>query len=105
MYTQIEGMMAADEAADALVFHAKNIADAIKRNDNCFFENREASVKAVLKLLGQYVGQERLSSAAGQPIGTVLIGKIGSLAGSPAQEACEECGATHSPGQNTLCPN
>lgn len=59
MYTQIEGMMSAEDAADALVFHAKNIAEAIKRNDNAFFENREASLKAVLKLLGQYVQQER----------------------------------------------
>lgn len=60
-YTQIEGMMSAEEAADALVFHAGNIAVAIKRNDNAVFENREASLKAVLDLLGQYVRQERVA--------------------------------------------
>ena len=64
MYTQITGMMEAKDAADALIFHATNIADAIKRNDNCFFENREASVKAILKLLGQYVQQDRATKPA-----------------------------------------
>lgn len=68
MYTRIEGMMSADEAADALVFHATNIAAAIKRNDNACFGNREASLKAILKLLGQYVHQEHAAdSASGQP--------------------------------------
>ncbi|OEZ53006.1 hypothetical protein JAB5_27480 [Janthinobacterium sp. HH103] len=64
MYTQITGMMEAEDAADALVFHATNIADAIKRNDNCFFESRETSLKAVLKLLGQYVQQDRAAKPA-----------------------------------------
>lgn len=64
MYTQIEGMMGPDEAADALVFHAKNIAAAIKRNDNCFFNNRATSLKAILELLGQYVEQEDSSILA-----------------------------------------
>ena len=58
-YPQITGMMAAEDAADSLVFHATNIANAIKRNDNCFFENREASIKAVLNLLGRYVKEDR----------------------------------------------
>ncbi|MGS1035946.1 hypothetical protein NFI99_12605 (plasmid) [Burkholderia glumae] len=63
MYKKIEGMLSAEEAADALVSHATNIANAIKRNDNAVFENREASLNAILKLLGQYVQQER----AGEP--------------------------------------
>lgn len=66
MYTQIEGMMTAEDAADALVFHATNIANAIKRNDNAVFEHREASLKALLKLLGQYVGQERAAESASE---------------------------------------
>ncbi|MBC3917117.1 hypothetical protein H8L32_06490 [Undibacterium sp. CY18W] len=68
MYTQIERMMFAEDASDVLVFHATNIANAIKRCDNAVFENRDASLKAVLKLLGQYVQQERAAdSASKQP--------------------------------------
>lgn len=62
MYTQIDEMMDAEEAADALVFHATNIANSIKRNDNCFFENRAASMKAIMALLGQYVEQDRVTA-------------------------------------------
>lgn len=62
MYTQIEGMLSAEDAADQLVFHATNIAGAIKRKDNCVFENRRSSLQAILKLLDQYVQQERLDS-------------------------------------------
>jgi hypothetical protein len=65
MYTQIEGMMSAGEAADALVFHATNIAEAIKRNDNCFFENRQVSLTSVLQLLGEYVQQGRAATERG----------------------------------------
>ena len=58
MYTQIEGMLSAEEAADALVYHATNIANAIKRQDNCCFEGRAESIKAVLDLLRRYVTEE-----------------------------------------------
>lgn len=64
MYRQIEEMMSAEEAADALVFHTTNIANSIKRSDNCFFEHRKASIKALMSLLEQYVEQERESRAA-----------------------------------------
>lgn len=57
-YEQINGMMDAPEAADALVFHATNIADAIKRKDNAAFAPRVTSLKAVLSLLNQYVAQD-----------------------------------------------
>jgi hypothetical protein len=67
MYTQIEGMMGPEEAADSLVFHATNIAAAIKRNDNCFFNNRAASLKAILGLLGQYVEQEASAGSQSSP--------------------------------------
>lgn len=58
MYTQIEGMLTPEEAADALVFHATNIANAIKRKDNCFFENRVESMNAIVRLLRDYIKQE-----------------------------------------------
>lgn len=71
MYPQIEGMMSAEDAADHLVFHATNIAAAIKRKDNCFFPNRKTSVLAVLKLLEQYVQEENgaapVSTASAAP--------------------------------------
>lgn len=57
MYNQINGMMTAEDAADDLVFHAENIRNAIKRNDNVFFENRVASINAILSLLRQYTEQ------------------------------------------------
>lgn len=62
-YKQIEGMMSAEHAAAALVMHATNIANAINRNDNCVFEHRVTSLKALLTLLGQYVEQEREDNA------------------------------------------
>lgn len=64
MYKQIEGMMSASEAADALVFHATNIASAINRNDNTVFDFRKSSLNAVLKLLNQYVQQELSTQSA-----------------------------------------
>lgn len=60
-YVPLEGMMSAEDAADALIFHATNIANAIKRKDNIAFENREVSLKSILKLLTQYVHQDRAS--------------------------------------------
>lgn len=62
MYTQIEGMLSAQQAADSLVSHASKIADAIKRGDNYFFESRISSVNALLDLLTKYVHQERLAT-------------------------------------------
>jgi Zn-finger protein len=58
MYTPIDNKLLAEEAADALVFHATNIADAIKRKDNCFFEHRATSIKVIMDLLRQYTQQE-----------------------------------------------
>ncbi|MEB0118787.1 hypothetical protein QN395_20095 [Undibacterium sp. RTI2.2] len=54
--------MSPEDAADALVLHATNIAAAIKRHDNCFFDNRAVSLKVVLNLLEQYVRQEDLAN-------------------------------------------
>lgn len=60
MYTPIEGMLPPNEAADALVFHATKISDAIKQNDNCLFPHRLASINAILKLLAKYVEQPQI---------------------------------------------
>lgn len=63
MYKNIEGYITAEEAADMLVFHANNMANSIKNNDNCFFEFRRSSIQAVMKLLDQYVQQDRYDAA------------------------------------------
>lgn len=57
-YAQIEDMMAPSDAADALMFHAQNIANALKRKDNAAFGPRVASIKAILLLIDQYVRQD-----------------------------------------------
>lgn len=57
-YKAIDDMMAPADAADALVFHSKNIADALKRKDNAAFGPRVASIKAILLLIDQYVRQD-----------------------------------------------
>lgn len=57
-YKQVEGMLDAEGAADHLVFHATNIAGAIKRKDNAAFGPRVTSMNALLLLLNQYVAQD-----------------------------------------------
>lgn len=71
MYQQIEGMLSAEDAADQLLLNATNIAAAIKRNDNCFFVNRKASLNAVLELLTQYVNAEQGAPAVPSDTGAV----------------------------------